>query len=224
MTHMINPTETIEIRVHGVDGSIKKFTQRDGSLLRQTLDWFQPTRIFAQERIEIPGERSLTTFIASKVTRIDLVTEPRSLSYASLGPVEAVELSEPAFRALAQAQHPHEVPKASPPPPNTAMVFLHIALAGGNHVFLALEMPVSHTPQDMETFGTLLTSTSFSFLTRAGGVAVLNVANLIWFTVYPDPAQVSTDTPAAVPHTNATGPGSPHQQYEPLAIGEREAA
>ena len=221
---MYNATDTIEIRVHGVDGSIKKFTQRDGSLLRQTLDWFQPTHIFTQQRIEIPGERSFTTFIASQVTRIDLVTEPRSLSNASPGPVEAVELSEPAFRALAQGQHPPEVERTPPPSDNTAMVLLDIALAGGQHVFLALETPASQRPQDMERFSTLLTSTSFSFLTRTGGVALLNVANLMWFTVYPDPAQASTDGRTTVRLTNVTEPASPQRHYEPLEIDERKAA
>ena len=223
-TPMSNATEAIEIHIHGVDGSIKKFTQRDGSLLRQTLDWFQPNHIFAQQRIEIPGERSLTTFIASQVTRIDLVTEPRSPSNVSPSPVEAVELSEPAFRALAQHQELHVVEKTSPPPDNTVMVLFDIALAGGNHVFLALETPVSQTPQNMEGFSTLLTSTSFSFLTRAGGFAVLNVANLMWFTVYPDPAQVSTDARTTVRQRNATEPGGSQRKYEPLEIDEQEAA
>ncbi len=223
-TPMSNATETIEIHVHGVDGSIKKFTQRDGSLLRQTLDWFQPNHLFTQQRIEIPGERSLTTFIASQVTRIDLVTEPHSHSNRAPGPVEAVELSEPAFRALAHGQQLHVVEKTSPPPDNTVMVLFDIALAGGKHLFLALETPVSHTPQNMESFSTLLTSASFSFLTRAGGFAVLNVANLLWFTVYPDPAQLSTDARAAVRHRNATEPGSSHRQYDLLEIDEQEAA
>ncbi len=223
-TPMNNAPETIEIHVHGVDGSIKKFTQRDGSLLRQTLDWFQPNHIFTQQRIEIPGERSLTTLIASQVTRIDLVTEPRSTTNVSPGPVEAVELSEPAFRALAQGEHLHVVEKTSPPPDSTVMVLFDLALAGGKHVFLALETPVSHTPQNMESFSTLLTSASFSFLTRAGGFAVLNVANLMWFTVYPDPAEVSTAARAIVRLRNATEPGSPQRQYEALEIDEREAA
>ena len=223
-TPMSNATETIEIHVHGIDGSIKKFTQRDGSLLRQTLDWFQPNHVFTQQRIEIPGEHSLTTFIASQVTRIDLVTEPHSLWNRAPGLVEAVELSEPAFRALAQGQQLHVVEKPSPPPDNTAMVLFDVALAGGKHVFLALETAVSQTPQNMESFSTLLTSTSFSFLTRTGGVAVLNVANLMWFTVYPDPAQVSMDARAAVLQRNATEPGSPQRQYGPLEIDEQEAA
>lgn len=223
-TPMSNATETIEIHVHGIDGSIKKFTQRDGSLLQQTLDWFQPNHVFTQQRIEIPGEHSLTTFIASQVTRIDLVTGPHSLWNPAPGPVEAVELSEPAFRALSQGQQLHVVEKPSPPPDNTAMVLFDVALAGGKHVFLALETAVSQTPQNMESFSTLLTSTSFSFLTRTGGVAVLNVANLMWFTVYPDPAQVSMDVRAAVLQKNATEPGSPQRQHGPLEIDEQEAA
>jgi len=104
------------------------------------------------------------------------------------------------------------------------MVLFDVALAGGKHVFLALETAVSQTPQNMESFSTLLTSTSFSFLTRTGGVAVLNVANLMWFTVYPDPAQVSMDVRAAVLQKNATEPGSPQRQHGPLEIDEQEAA
>ena len=119
-----NATETVQIRVHGIDGSIRTFTQRFGSLVGQTLNWFQPTYIFAQKRIEIPDERSLTTFFSSQVTRIDLITEPRSNWSFPPDLVEAVELSERAFRALAQPQQPRERQETPPSRDNAAMVFL----------------------------------------------------------------------------------------------------
>jgi hypothetical protein len=219
-----NATETLQIRVHGIDGSVQTFTQRGGSLIGQTLKWFQPTYIFTQKRIQIPGERSLTTFFASQVTRIDLITEPRSNWKLPPDPVEAVELSERAFRSLAQAQQPREKQEASPPRDNAAMVLLDIALAGGQHVFLAQEMAGRPAPQAMQGFDTLFTTTCYSFLMRTGGVAVLNVANLVCFTIYPDPAQVSAVACAAVRPRNNTEPGSPQRESGLPEIGEREAA
>ncbi len=221
---MKNATESVQIRVHGVDGSIQMFTQHDDSLIRQTLDWFQPGCIFAQKRIEIPGEHSLTTFFVPKVTRIDLVAEPRSNWNLPTDLVEAVELTERAFWALAKSQQSQEVQRAPSPPDNTAMVLLDIALTGGQHVFLAQEAVVPRPSQDMQGFGTFLTTTSFPFLMRTGGVASLNVANLVCFTAYPDPAQVSADVWAVVRQRNSTEPGGPQRRSGLPQIGEREAA
>ena len=221
---MNNTTETVQLRVHGVDGSIRTFTQRGAGLIRQTLNWFQPTYLFTQKRIEIPDERSFTTFIASQVTRIDLVTEPDSNRSLPPDLVEAMELSEPAFRTLAQTQPPPERQKVSPPADNTAMVLLDIALAGGQHVFLTQEMAVRSAPQEMQGLGTLLTTTGFTFRMRTGGVAVLNVANLMCFTVYPDPTQMSADQRAAPPQSNTPELPSPPREPEPSRIDEREAA
>ena len=219
-----NATETVQIRVHGIDGSIRTFTQRFGSLVGQTLNWFQPTYIFAQKRIEIPDERSLTTFFSSQVTRIDLITEPRSNWSFPPDLVEAVELSERAFRALAQPQQPRERQETPPSRDNAAMVFLDIAMAGGQHVFLAQEMAGRPAPQEMQRFDTLLTTTCYSFRMCMGGVAVLNVANLVCFTIYPDPAQVSADGCAAVRQRKSAVLGSPQRQSGLPEIGEREAA
>jgi len=221
---MNNTTQTVQIRVHGVDGSIRTFPQEGGSLIRQTLNWFQPTYIFTQKRIEIPGERSFTTFMVSQVTRIDLVTEPRSNWSLPPNVVEAVELSEPAFRTLARAPQPPERQKASLAPDDTAMVLIDIALSGGQHLFLAQEMAFSQPAQDMHMFGTLLTTTGFTFLMRTGGVAVLNVANVVCFTVYPDPAQLSADVSTAARQRCGTELRSPQRESGLPGIGEQEAA
>jgi hypothetical protein len=221
---MNNTTETIRIRVHGVDGSIRTFTQRGGGVIRQTLDWFHPTYLFAQQRIEIPGERSLTTFIASQVTRIDLVTEPRSNCHVPPDLVAAVELTEPAFQVLTQGEQPQEKPEESTLPHKTEKVLLDIALAGCQHVFLAQERAVSQPSQDMLRFSTLLTSKSLSFLMRTGGVAVLNIANLVCFTVYPDPAPVPAAVRATVRPREATELANPQRESGLPEIGEWEAA
>ncbi len=221
---MNNTTEIVQIRVHGVDGSIQTFTQRGGSLIRQTLAWFQPTCMFGQKWIEIPGERSSTTLIVSQVTRIDLVTEPRTNWSLPPASVEAVELSEPAFWALAEGQPPQAAQEASPAPDNTAMVLLDIALAGGRHVFLAQETAVSQPlPRPAEACP-LARATSLSFLMRTGGVAVLNVANLVCFTVYPDPAQVLAVGRPTVSQRCGTELGSPQGQPGIPGLGERKAA
>ncbi len=218
-----NTTESLQIRVHGIDGSIQTFTQHDGSLIRQTFDWFRPRLIFAQKRIEIPGEHSLTTFLAAQVTRIDLLTEPRSSWTPPPDLVEAVELSETLFRALAKSPERPEVQNSSPPPEHTAMVLLDIALTGGHHVFLAQETAVSQPCQNIERLGTFLTTTSFAFLMRTGGVAVLNVANLVCFTVYPDPAQVSAEV-WTLRQMKRTELGSSQRATVLRGFGEQEAA
>ena len=217
-------TESVQFRVHGVDGSIRTFTQRDASLIRQTLNWLQPTYLFTQKRIEIPGDHGLTTFIADQVTRINLITDPCSNWHLPADLVEAVELSKPAFWALARGQQPQEAQKAPPAPGNTAMVLLDIALAGGQHVFLAQETTSPQPSQGMRSSGTFLTATSCSFLMRTGGVAVLNVANVMCFTPYPDPARASAGVWAAARQRNDNMHGNAQREAGLPEISERVAA
>jgi hypothetical protein len=188
---MKSTRESVRIRVHGVDGAIHTFTQYDDTLIRQTLDWLRPTSIFKQQRIEIPGAHSLTTFIAAQVSRIDILAEPRSRWIFPSELVEAVELTEPEFRALANGEEPPGTQKAAHPLKNTAFVLIDIALTGGHYVFLAKEPAGPRPAQNIENLGAVLPTTSFAFLLRTGGVAVLNIAKLLCFTVYRDRTQVS---------------------------------
>ena len=125
---MNDAAPSVQIRVHGTDGSIQTFTQHGDNLVRHTLDGFEPARMFTQQRITIANGCSLTTFITSRVTRIDLVTEDLSNWNLPPGLVEAVELTEPAFRALTQDRPPRERQEASRSPDRSVMTLLDIAV------------------------------------------------------------------------------------------------
>lgn len=220
---MDNAAQTLQIRVHGVDGSIQTFTQHEDDLIRQTLDGFRPTRMLTQTKITIAGECSLTTFVPSQVTRVDLVTEHLSNWALPPGPVGAVELSEPAFRALVQDQPRRESRRASRAADKSVVALLDITVVGGQRVFLARQMAVERSAQQMQGFDTLFTTSSFWFLMRACGIAVLNVANLARFTVYRGPMQASADLRPGY-HAHTSEPGNPHPQGGLSEIPEREAA
>ncbi len=93
---------------------------------------------------------------------------------------------------LADQQHQREggVPN---PADNSVTALLEIALVGGEHLFVAQEVSAGSGADPVALFDTLFTTSSFSFLMRAGGIAVLNVAQLLWFTLYPSSVESSAD-------------------------------
>jgi hypothetical protein len=214
---------TAEIRVHGVDGSIQSFTQHEESLVKHICEAFQPARMFTGKRITIGSEHSLTTFQASRVTRIDLVTECLFHWNPALEPVEAVELTEAAFRALVLDQRPGDGPEASRSPDDSVMALLEVVVVGGQRLFLAQEMPASPSGEHSPGFDSLFTGSSFSFLMRTGGIAVLNVANLARFTIYPGPLQIWEEVWPAN-HGGGRDRESHNDSSRLWGVDEREAA
>jgi endonuclease V-like protein UPF0215 family len=57
----------LEIRVHGVDGSQTAFTQEEPAVVQRIIRESQRLNFFAQERIIIAGQSSVTTFVVSKI-------------------------------------------------------------------------------------------------------------------------------------------------------------
>jgi hypothetical protein len=63
----------MEIRIHTQSGSLKKFFQDDPALVAAILKSVRSTKAFGTNIITIAGDYSLTTFVASRVNRVDLI-------------------------------------------------------------------------------------------------------------------------------------------------------
>ena len=77
--------------------------------------------------------------------------------------------------------------------------FLQLRFKGSAPLFLMAEHSVKLPTENQSFMRFLLSKTSFHMRLRGGGVGVVNLANLVGYTVYPGVAQVPVDTWIAEP-------------------------
>ena len=92
----------MEIRIHTQSGSVETFFQENPALVTSMLKSIQSTKVFASNIISIAGDYSLTTFVASRVNRVDLMGEELPLWKHPDDILDLVELSEDEFRERSQ--------------------------------------------------------------------------------------------------------------------------
>src|SRR5258708_27858738 len=98
----------LQVRIHGVDGSLATFTQEDPAVVEHIVRDCQASDFFKQERIAVARQHSVTILLLSKVARIDLVGEGlppwKPLSGIGMSIPDIVELSEQEFLFQVEAR------------------------------------------------------------------------------------------------------------------------
>src|SRR6266850_5408338 len=134
----------LEVRIHGVDGSLVSFTQDDPAVVEHIVRDCQTPDFFRQERIAVAGEHSVTTLVLSKVSRIDLAGEglPRWKPPSGIGMSirDIVELPEQEFLYQVEARDLKHVQRRRVrfTPGKPAVAFIAIQLLGGRHMYLKM--------------------------------------------------------------------------------------
>ncbi len=67
------------------------------------------------------------------------------------------------------------------------MVFGEVEMTGGDRIFLAAEFAVALEAERLHRLRMLLSAPVVHFQLRQGGIAFLNLKNLVRFTLYPGP-------------------------------------
>jgi hypothetical protein len=196
------------IHVHLNDGSIASFAQPDEGEAKKFWGNIEPSRLFAQPRIVLAGDHSKSVFVSAHILRIDFVKEGLQCWEFPNEYSDIVELSEEEYRKNARLDHPEQMARRMEPTPvgDLLVSFLKLQMRGGKPIFLMVEASVK-LPVDNHSFMRfLLSGGSFHMRLRAGGVGVVNLANLAGYTVYPGVPQVPADTwmvePVPDPHGN----------------------
>jgi hypothetical protein len=194
---MNQPNPILQIRIHGVDGTSSVYTQHDTALVERIVSESQHPSFFAQERIIIAGRSSLTTFVASRITRIDLMGEGISMRKLK-APFKApylIEISEQDFLlGLEERDLQHtERKKQQRAPGQRFEGFLNIQMAGGQHLYLKVIGEAALPAERMQRINYYLTARSLSFRLPDGGLGVVNLGNAVKFTSHPGPAEVPND-------------------------------
>src|SRR5208283_2029748 len=91
------------------------------------------------------GDYSLTTFVASRVSRVDLITEDLPLWEYPTDILDVVELSEDEFRERSHVNDPARLERRRSPKRTGefAVVFVEVEMTDGNRIFLAAEIKVA---------------------------------------------------------------------------------
>jgi len=179
----------MKILIHSQGGSVETFSQDNPALAARILKGIQPTKVFTGDIITIAGDHSLTTFVASRVNRVDLIAEDLPLWEQPSDILEVVELPEDDFRERSHVNDPARLERRQSPKRTGefAVVFVEVEMTGGSRIFLAAEIQVALEAERLQRLHMLFTAPAAHFRLLQGGISILNLKNLVRFTVYPGP-------------------------------------
>ena len=196
----------MEIRIHTQSGSVETFFQDNPALVVALLRNIQSTKVFASNIITIAGDYSLTTFATSRVNRVDLIDEELPLWKYPADILDVVELSEEEFRRRSHLNDPARLERRRTPKQTgeSAVAFVEVEMTGGTRIFLAAKFKVGLPAERLQRLRSLFSAAAVHFRMREGGTAILNLKNLVRFTLNPGPDVTPID---AWPAHHLPGPG-----------------
>ena len=185
----------MEIRIHTQSGAVETFFQDNPAVVAPILKGIQSTKVFASNIITIAGEYSLTTFAASRVNRVDLITKDFAAWKYPDDIIDVVELSEDEFRERSHLNDPARLERRRSPKQTGefAVVFVEVEMAGGIRIFLAAKIKVGLPAERLQRLRSLFSAAAVHFRMPQGGTAILNLENLVRFTLHPGPDATPID-------------------------------
>jgi len=191
----------MHIRVHLAGGAVESFTQNDPAKIRIMWQSVDPVRVFAQQRLVIAGEYSKAVFVCSEINRIDFVQDDCACWEFPQGYSDVVELSEADFRRRARLDQPELMARRDQHTPagDLLVSFVKLMFRHGPPVFAMIEVSVKLPVENQSFMRFLLSRTGFHMRLPSGGTALINLANLAGYLVYPGVAQIPSDSWIAEP-------------------------
>jgi len=179
----------MKILIHTQGGSTETFFQDDLALATRILKGIQSTKGFTGDIITIAGDYSLTTFVASRVNRVDFIAQDLPPWKHPADILDVVELSEDEFQERSHLNDPARLERRRSPKRTGefAVGFVEVEITGGNRVFLAAEIKVPFEAERLQRLRILFSAPAVHFRMPQGGISILNLKNLVRFTVYPGP-------------------------------------
>ncbi len=179
----------MKILIHTQGGSVETFFQDDPALVARILKGIQPAKVFTRDIITIAGDYSLTTFVALRVNRVDLIAEDLPLWEYPTDILYVVELPEDDFRERSHVNDPARLERRRSPKRTGefAVVFVEVEMTGGDRIFLAAEIQVGLEVERRQRLHMLFSAPAVHFRLLQGGISILNVKNLVRFTINPGP-------------------------------------
>ena len=191
----------LEIRFHFVDGSKETFIQPNPEVAEGIRNQINLGSLFHQSRIVVADDYSKSVFVGSQINRIDLIFDGSGLSRIPPDHLDLVELTEAEFHQCVPVNDPDLLPRREHPRQvgDLLVSFLDLRMRGGSHVYLMNETVVKLPAESQSFMQRLLSKGTYGIRLREGGHGLLNLQNLIGYTVYPDVPELPADTWMAQP-------------------------
>jgi len=193
-------TSELQVRVHGVDGSLTTFTQDDPAVAEHIVRECQTRDFFKQERVAVAGQHSVTTLVLSKITHIDLVGEelppwkPPSGFGTSIRDIVEMPGQEFLYQMEDRDLKHLERRRVRFAPGKPAAVYVAIQLVGGRHMYLKVQIVEVPRAERLQRIRAFMELPGLSFRLLDGGLGLVNLTNAVKFSSYPGPAEVPTHT------------------------------
>ncbi len=193
-------TSELQVRVHGVDGSLTTFTQDDPAVAEHIVRECQTRDFFKQERVAVAGQHSVTTLVLSKITHIDLVGEelppwkPPSGFGTSIRDIVEMPGQEFLYQVEARDLKHLERRRVRFAPGKPAAVYVAIQMVGGRHMYLKVQIVDVPRAERLQEIRAFMELPGLSFRLLDGGLGLVNLTNAVKFSSYPGPAEVPTHT------------------------------
>ena len=191
----------LEIRFLFVDGSSETFIQPDAEAAEVIRQRTHSSNLFTQSRIVVADDYSKSVFVCAQVNRVDVVFNGSGHSRIPVDYADLVELTETEFHQCVPVNDPALLQKRgrSLHVGDLMVSFLHLRMMGGSHVYLMNETVVKLPAESQSFMQRLLSKGTYGIRLREGGHGLLNLQNLIGYTVYPGVPELPADTWMAQP-------------------------
>ncbi len=195
----------LEIRFELVDGSKETFIQSDTKAAKIILQRINPSyqfhHLFSQARIVVADDYSKSVFVCSEINRVDFVFRGSGFSHIPSDHADLVEITEAEFRKHVPLNNPSRLQKRAQRRRVGDMLvsFHNLRMRGGRHVYLMKETLVKLPAESQSYMQRFLSKGGLGVRLPRGGESILNLANLIGYTVYPGVPEIPADSWIAQP-------------------------
>jgi len=198
----------LTIRFHLTDGTTRAFTQPDPAINEKLWDEIDPSRLFARPRIVVGSEHSKSVFVAAEIVRVDFHQDLFQCWKFPAGFSDIVEVSEEDFRRGARLNEPSlRTKRDRPMPPGDMLVsFAKLQMRGNQPLLVRVEAATKLPAESQSFMQFLLSKAAVHMRLRGGGIGVVNLANLVGYTVYPGVSQIPADSWLAEPISDGLPP------------------
>src|SRR6266404_8585138 len=189
----------LEIRFHFVDGSEETFVQTDSEAAettRQRINLSSLANLFNQTRVVVADDYAKSVFVCAHINRVDLVFDRSGSFRMPPDHLDLVELTEAEFHQCVPVNDPSLLQRRDRQlhVGDPMVSFLHLRMLGGSHVYLMREAVVKLPVESQSFMQRLLSKGTYGIRLREGGYGLLNLQNLIGYTVYPGVPELPADT------------------------------
>jgi hypothetical protein len=153
----------------------------------------------------------MTAFVPAHLTKIDFVCQDFPGWDFPAGLSDIAEMTEAAFREDAGLDNPVRQEKRNQQrqPGDPTITFIDLEMRSGRHYYIMIG-GVSDLPAErFSRLQLLLTGASLHARMLEGGMTLLNLANLVRFTIYPGPRESPSDAWPAHHKAHGGAPAAP---------------